>query len=1046
MSTNKFLDTILPPDAWSAIVVPEGEYWRHTWISPEQRASGEYYLPPSATHADKAYFSCAGYQQTGTDWAGRTKANTHSVRALWLDIDAGAEKLAKHGDAVYETQDAALSALVMFCKTDFFTPTYVVDSGNGLHAYWAFNEAIPAKLWTETVAPRFAQLCADAGLKVDRARTCDPASILRLPGSKAGGKRVSVVHEGLTHPIEVLAAKLPKVLNGAGVKFAQGPAVTTLVPYKAAWVIRKAVAGEGCAQLQELFEARGNVAEPVWRAGLSVIAHGADGDEAIDELLMAASDGHPSFSAVATRAKAGETRGPYTCASWETVNPAPCMGCRFKIAARSPCRFGYEENASKWELAAMAGEAVPSLPKGMMTISLASMQESNFGQEGETGSLAPGAVIDAEEPEAPVLTYEEWLDAHPRLTTFKLVDGKSTKYVVGGTANDQAKYLVGQWRAVPEATEWTQLFPAELSASSDAQKFGITRVARNAEGIISTVVVCESTVVPNAIVVTSSSGATAPDVSGQLVVDYYSAIGQGSLSIATAKYSAGSRGEALSAMMGNIGVILDTAGLKGFLMYLQTAAATIVSRRGNVEQAIAMGWTAKDSFVLGAKNYMPDGSVRGVSLSDAFKHFATIGTTAGTLDEWNSLLEGMYVTGDAADMPLQFAILAGFGAPVHSRGQDIGGVIHLFSGASAAGKTTVQRVIAAIYDAPKGPANHPTMLIAAKTDTTKARTHKLGMLNSLALLNDEITEMNPQEIAAFIYTSTQGRANDRMASDSNRLRDNNTNWGAYTVTSGNRRLSDSYGKIMQDSEGMAKRVWEIEVPAVRVAGGLAKDARLVEPLLAGAVYGVAGTRWIKWLVSNWAAVAARKVKMIEQVVLDAGLTRADRFFANMAASALVAGQCAATLGLHPFDMKALYAYVINTLKVVSTSTADADKTVATIKLFITRNLNRVSRIDQSGAFMLMLSSPHGGVIGVFDQRDSTLAISEGALLEASVLGSGSPAEMRRTLRKLGVVKQVKIAADPLVPLTDCFVIDTGSAHARTLAIGHVSKDVIEGVV
>lgn len=1049
MSLDKFLAALIPSDAWLAVVAPEGEYWRHTWISAEQRASrsATQYLPEAVITAPKAYFACSGYQQAGTDWAGRTKANVGEIKSLWLDIDAGAEKIEKHGDAVYETQEQALDAVIAFSKQHFFIPTYVVNSGTGLHVYWAFEAPVSAKMWVETLAPRFAQLCVSVGLKVDTSRTCDSASVLRIPGSRAGDGQVAIMYEGKSYPVETLAEKLPKQLVGTVRNFERAASTLPRRPYSAALVLDKARSGQGCAQIQALLETRGDAVEPLRRAGLALVFHGSEDADKKEALLLSISDGRPSFSYDKMIAKAQETKASYSCESWAVLDAAPCAGCRFNGLAKNPCRFGYEANQSIWELAATQDTPRADVWAKLSKVDITEVVTPGFGEgeaEAEEAEVAVTRVVAVVAEPSAELSYEQWLDAHAKLKPFKLKSGAETKYIIGGTANDPAKYIAGQWRAGLDATEWNDLYPVELSSSPTAQKYGVTRVAQGSGGTVSTQVVCDSTVVPHSIVVTAPGSAGAGEASGQLLIDYYSPIGHGKLSVPTAKYSAGCRGDSLAVMMGNVGITMDSAGLKGFVMYMQTAAATIVGQKGNVEQALAMGWTGKDSFVLGASNYMPDGSVRAVSLPDSLKHFATLGTTAGDLAQWNDLLRGMYVTDSSADMPLQFALLAGFGAPIHSRGQDIGGVIHLFSAASAAGKTTAQKAIAAIYDAPKGPNNHPTMLIAAKTDTTKARVHKLGMLNSLALLNDEITEMSPAEVAAFIYTSTQGRANDRMASDANRLRDNDTNWGAYAITSSNKRLSDVYSSVMQDSEGMAKRVWEIEIPAIRVAGGLAKDAGVVEPLLSGAVYGVAGAAWIKWLVSNWASVAAQKVQMIERLVADAGLTRADRFFANMGASALVAGNCAGKLGLHPFSMPKLYAYIVDALASTSAATEATDKTIAAVKAFLAKNLHRVARIDHLGAFTLTLNPPVGGSVGVFDQRTQTLALSETALIAAAVFEHGSPAEMRRAMRNLGALRTVRIAADELIPLAQCVVIDIRGPSGKVLSIGKIEP--AEGVI
>ena len=120
------------------------------------------------------YFALAGYD--GTNF--RRAANAVAARSFWLDLDAGEEKYAKHGDKVYETQTDALCALNLFCALTEMDPTYVVSSGMGLHVYWAMDEDIPAVEWRQHAA-WFKEVVNHYGLRQDPARTADIASILR---------------------------------------------------------------------------------------------------------------------------------------------------------------------------------------------------------------------------------------------------------------------------------------------------------------------------------------------------------------------------------------------------------------------------------------------------------------------------------------------------------------------------------------------------------------------------------------------------------------------------------------------------------------------------------------------------------------------------------------------------------------------------------------------------------------------------------------------------------------------------------------------------
>jgi Domain of unknown function (DUF927) len=1041
MNTQQFLATVLPSGANFAVVVPEGDHWRHTWRATDVLATAPSLLPlmpPTVATAPKVYFSCAGYTASGSEWGGRTKANASSIKALWLDIDAGAVKHEKHGDQVYRTQYDAVMALGQFCKDHFVSPTFIVDSGAGLHAYWAFDQPVEAKVWAEKIAPRFAQLCASSGLRVDPTRTCDTASVLRLPGTRAGDKLVSILHKGPVHPILSLLARLPKQLDGKAPTYRTGPTTTDYPPYRAVWMLKKAQAGKGCEQLRRLLEEGGNVQEPLWRAGLATVQHGDDSPENKTVALAAISRKHPEFSLPETLRKAGETRAPYTCEAWAAINPEACKGCRYSSMLRSPCRFGSEENTAKWEQACELPR--PNLP----TTSLIA-PPNGFGREEPDEEPLLGLVFEdtppptvADTTKDHVANYRAWLASLPNLTPFKIATPVAVPpmLIVMGGANDGGRYLTGQWCFPGDASDFTALMPVTLGTGPEAQMYGITRIAKNAAGECIAQVVSDGTLIPTKTVLADQHTATESDPGGGLHVQFYNPAQSGSIVLPPKMYSAAGKADQLCTALTALGLNTALVAVKGLVMYLQAASSRIIANRASSAQVHSMGWTASGGFVLGTTEHTATGEARSVALARSISQCQTIGTTQGTLTDWNNLLRNMYVTGGDADLPLQFAVLAGFGAPVHARGQDTGGIIHLFSTASAAGKTTVQRVIAAIYDAPKSPTNAPTILMAAKSDTMHARVHKLGMLNSLPLLNDEVTEMGAQQVADFIYTSTQGRAKDRMASDSNKLRENTSFWGAYTVTSSNRRLSDLYDRVMQDTEGMAKRVLEVDVPPVRIRGGLAYDAQVVDPLLSGAVYGVAGKAWIAWLAANWEQVATQKNAILERLVVDAGLTRADRFFANMAASALVAGAACQRLGLHPFDMKAMYGYVVDLLRSTTRSTnAKTNGLISHVRAFITRNASRINRIDAQGGFVAQMHQPLGGPIGVFDKSTNSLCLSEQELLDLADKHNASRADMHRMLAGMGKFATLKISADDMIPRARCVIIDISSDAARVLFSG-----------
>lgn len=124
-----------------------------------------------------AYFACAEYSTPDN----RTTANSSGAVGLWTDIDVGPDKAATGRG--YPSIEDAQSALGDFCvKTGLPEPTHIVNSGAGLHAYWAFDGFLAREQWLE-YAGKLKALMKACGLLADPSRTADIASVLRVPGT-----------------------------------------------------------------------------------------------------------------------------------------------------------------------------------------------------------------------------------------------------------------------------------------------------------------------------------------------------------------------------------------------------------------------------------------------------------------------------------------------------------------------------------------------------------------------------------------------------------------------------------------------------------------------------------------------------------------------------------------------------------------------------------------------------------------------------------------------------------------------------------------------
>ena len=126
------------------------------------------------------YFGLATFETPQS----RKVTNIKSLSSFFLDLDCGEGK-------DYPNQKEALVASQVFCKNVGLPKPVMVNSGNGVHVYWALEESIPYDDWY-SVALRLKQLCTENNLLADPVVTADGARVLRIPNThnyKNGNKK-----------------------------------------------------------------------------------------------------------------------------------------------------------------------------------------------------------------------------------------------------------------------------------------------------------------------------------------------------------------------------------------------------------------------------------------------------------------------------------------------------------------------------------------------------------------------------------------------------------------------------------------------------------------------------------------------------------------------------------------------------------------------------------------------------------------------------------------------------------------------------------------
>lgn len=392
---EQFYGDILPEAGYYCLtLLPSG---RHLWAE-----SIEELVQLTQAHEGETgvYFGTAAFNSV----ANRKQSNVLALKALRLDIDAGAKKFEKDPDGTYSTQREALTALVKFCKSEQLAPTYIVSSGEGLHVYFCLSEALAPERWVP-LAEGLARLTVAKGLKVDPSVTTDTARILRpLGGLHGNGKAVACLkRSSIFYRPEDLAPKLApaaaRTFSASDLAINDDLSLGYDGPPSSAFKI-----AQHCGALNEVAVSKGDVPEPHWRAMIGLVKRTVEGIDVAHEW----STGYDGYDFNATERKFNNwNTGPTTCSEFSKHSDA-CKTCQYAGKVKSPISLGMMTAPEISELPEEKRPAPPAppaptgmpwdgqLPPGYSVREVAGHQTLVYAMESEktteTGEVVPVVV------------------------------------------------------------------------------------------------------------------------------------------------------------------------------------------------------------------------------------------------------------------------------------------------------------------------------------------------------------------------------------------------------------------------------------------------------------------------------------------------------------------------------------------------------------------------------------------------------------------------------------------------------------------------------
>ena len=844
MADFDLLDAVLAPEGWYAVVGIKNKKTRQHLV--ETREEVNELVQEMLKDERDVYFGCAKYE-TGDN---RTGDNAKYFKALWVDIDCGEDKAAS-GDG-YIDQATGLQELQRFCKTIGLPKPILINSGRGIHAYWAFTEVIGKDRW-QPMMNRLAELCKIHSLIADP-KCFEPARILRVPNTlnfkDTPPSSVTVIGVGgsLTEP-----AELHVTLGVTEKKFAprrqiQRSALTLslmgnrISRFKT--IMMKSAKNEGCQQLVYCFQNQDTISYNLWRSALSIAAFCEEGASAAHKM----SEHYPGYDPEEVEIKVHDLQrkgGPHFCETFEKENPDGCVGCIHKGKITTPIVLGKE-----------IAKAEPT-------------------EEGDYE-------VEAEEEEE-VVSYK--VPAFP----YPYFRGKTGGIYMEKSDDDSV--LVYEH----------DLYVLKRMTDPEKGEMALMRLHLPRDGV------------------------------KEFAIPASALIGK----------------DEPKKFLGENGVLARGQQMDNIVGFLLSCAKDIQLTRKAELMRTQFGWADSDSkFIIGDREITADG----VYYSPPSSHTESIAqhmVAKGTLEKWKEVFN-MYSRPGLE--PNAFAALTAFGSPLLKFVGLSGAIINVMFPHSGSGKSTALFMANSVY-------GHPKDLVAIPKDTMNARMHMLGVMNNLPFTMDEITNMKSEEFSDLTYAMSQGRGKNRQEAGANKLRKNNTKWQNITLSSGNASFYEKLGSLKNTPDGEMMRLIEYTIgysDAISTEEGKRMfDHQLLDN------YGHAGDIYAQWLVGHKEEAVQQLLEVQAKIDKELRLSQRERFWSGVVACNIMGGLIAKSLGLHDYDMKAIYKWACGMIRDIrEDSTAPRDDPSSVVGDFINRHIRNTLVVDgEADARTKLLPAP-----------------------------------------------------------------------------------------
>ncbi len=802
----------------------------------------------------------------------RKAENAICSKALWIDIDVKPDK----PDTAYVTLAEAYRALLVFCQNAGLPdPNVIVESGGGIHAYWAFDKPVPIAEW-QWLANALVNAIRQHGLKCDSGCTTDAARILRLPGTwnhkTDPPKRTNLRHNDpvdfsygqLLQSLQPFSAapshsipdgdavrlpilpSMPTSAFAAGHPAAARVGATISVAPALGWDKPNLPPGfsmEGfgsvepsdfapidirriipqCAFLKEAIDTGGKAFDQTQWRYTTLMATAMEKGYA---LAHGMANGHPEY----TRASTDEmwTR----CQGDVLSNPKLAW-----VSCRSIERSGHAGN--------FTGCAnCPLLAHGKTPLHIALQVQPPANTPAPGSGVAPMAGL--AHPTAGVVT------SPPDLM---LPD----KYVINQNGN--ICMMVNFARKGEDPDE----HPVEMFLRPLSDPW----VQDNPRGL-------------------------------RFLTEWGQGTATREVFLEGAEMMAQTKFKDMVAKFVTPNLPFAREHMENFYMGW---LSKIEKMKGHV-RAVTFGWMPdnglpNNSFVFGGRQWKGDGSDAPAGYVETA--FREVYEPTGSRDPWIKAAQQFVFDQHRAD--LECLLATAFAAPLMIFSGQPGGLVAVH-GLSAAGKSTTTAIACAVW-------SHPKKTRETLSSTTNSVVHKMGKLGNLPVYWDEIaTDHEQKQLLAVAQYINQGVEKGRML-DGHRLQERNS-WATLLVSTSNLVLYDHIAKVQKTTEAGANRVFEYKVEKRPMHMAHIDIDMLNLELLHN--YGVIGLEYAQHLAKVGGVALKERCTAANKRITGKVTDRAEeRVWTAISATLLLGAELANEMGVTTFDLDMLLDFLCSTI-------------------------------------------------------------------------------------------------------------------------------------